>query len=247
MSLSIFVILFFSAIFTIAVPVPEFEFGSGHPELDERCKTCSTSKAKLVLPEGQTNLTATMSAPSFVMLGVGFQNYTCSAAGTYTSVGATADLFDLSCLSEVDSTAFDGCPNCNYNNIQDFAFAMWSATPVDDLAVISQRVPTKLGAHFFIKNANGGISPSWDFRGNFAPNQPDAFVVAAKVAGLKAPTGQDVDWLQLKGVSGGLATSLYRTHTRGGQPPTSCSPGSADIRVKYVSEYWLYGSTVTLS
>ena len=49
----------------------------------EKCKTCGTSNAKLILPAGQKNLTAPTSDPSFVLLAIGFQNYTCNAAGTY--------------------------------------------------------------------------------------------------------------------------------------------------------------------
>jgi hypothetical protein len=42
------------------------------------------SDTKLVLPAGQHNLTAPTSDPSFVLLAIGFQNYTCGAAGAYT-------------------------------------------------------------------------------------------------------------------------------------------------------------------
>lgn len=130
-----------------------------------------------------------------------------------SSAGATADLFDLSCLSEKNNDLF--------NQIQDIAYACWSNADVD-LEAILPKPPLELGKHFFQTNANGGISPVWDFRGDSAPNQPDAFVVAAKVGDLLAPTGsQDVDWLQLKGVSGALASVVYRTDTRGGQPPAS--------------------------
>jgi len=149
------------------------------------------------------------------------------------------------------------------------AFVGWMATSSKDLKDLKKLVPEKLGEHFFFNKEGGGIAPIWDFRGDSAPDQADAFVVASKVANIKAPTGsQDVDWLQLKGVSGGLATSLYRTHTKGGQPPASvsypdmylslwmlvtdvleckCTPGSDGIQVKYVSKYWLYGGNVTLS
>jgi hypothetical protein len=129
-----------------------------------------------------------------------------------SSAGAVADLFDLSCLSKKDKA---------FENIQDPAYEAWTAAPGNSLDKVEKKYK-KLGAHFFIKNNSGGISPVWDFRGDAAPDKPDAFVLAARVAGLKAPTGsQDVDWLQLKGVSGGLATSVYRTHTKGGQPPAS--------------------------
>lgn len=80
-----------------------------------------------------------------------------------------------------------------------------------------------LGEHYFVTSPSGtGLSPVWDFRGASAKGNPNAFVLAAKVGDLPAPTGsQDVDWLQLKNVTGGLATSVYRTDTRGGQPPAS--------------------------
>jgi hypothetical protein len=173
------------------------------------------------------------------MLGVGFQNYTCGATGTYTSAGATADLFDLSCLSEENADLF--------NNIQDIAFTLWSKSNFDPKDM-THKVPMKLGEHFFQTNPSGGLSPVWDFRGDSAPSQLDAFVVAAKVGNLPAPTGhEDVDWLQLNGVSGALATTIYRTHTKGGQPPTSCTPGSGVQQVKYVAKYWIYGSNITLS
>jgi hypothetical protein len=124
-----------------------------------------------------------------------------------------AKLFDLSCLSQANGAAFE--------KIQDIAYELWSKffTDSPNPKVLSH---AKLGEHFFQSNGNGSIVPVWDFRGDSAPNQPNAFVVAARVAGLAAPTGkQDVDWLELKGVSGALATSLYRTHTKGGQPPAS--------------------------
>jgi len=226
MLLSAFVTLFLS-IFAAAVP-----FG------DQHRKTCDTTSAKLVLPDGQTNLTAPTGSPSFVLLGVGYQNYTCSPAGTYTSAGALAFLFDLSCQCVSQNSD-------EFNKVPDFAFDFWSKS--NGLETFPHK-EAKLGEHFFQPNGNGGISPVWDFRGDAAPGQPDAFVVAAKVAGLAAPTGkQDVDWLQLRGVSGALATSIYRTHTRGGQPPATCTPGSNILSVKYVSIYWLYGSSITIS
>jgi len=227
MSLSAFVI-FFLAVSAVAIP---------HP-LNRLCKTCSTSNAQFVPPANQTNLTAPSGDPSFVLLGVGFQNYTCGNTSTYTSAGATAALFDLSCLSKMDSALF--------NNIQDVAFTLWSKS--NDLNPITQKTPMKLGEHYFIANGNGTISPVWDFRGDSAPNQADAFVLAAKIGDLRAPNStSDVDWLQLRRVSGDLADTVYRTNTRGGQPPASCTPGSGVLQVKYVAKYYLYGGNITLS
>ncbi|KIJ91875.1 hypothetical protein K443DRAFT_114457 [Laccaria amethystina LaAM-08-1] len=185
-------------------------------------ESCDISHAQMALPANQTALAQPSGAPSFVLLGVGVQNYTCSAAGTYASAGAVAQLFDISCL--VQSPAFD--------NVQDIAFL---------------KPLTRMGDHYFVTSPSGtGISPVWDFRafGRFKGNA-NAMVLAAKVANLPSPAGpQNVDWLQLKSVSGELATQIYRTDTRSGQPPASCTPGSALISVKYTSKYWLFGSTV---
>ncbi|EDR13962.1 uncharacterized protein LACBIDRAFT_305232 [Laccaria bicolor S238N-H82] len=201
--------------------------------------SCDISHAQMTLPANQTALAQPSGAPSFVLLGVGVQNYTCSAAGTYASAGAVAQLFDISCL--VKSPAFD--------NVQDIAFLKWQMTRgKDDCASAVSGMPlTRMGDHYFVTSPSGtGISPVWDFRafGRFKGNA-NATVLAAKVANLPSPAGsENVDWLQLKSVSGGLATQIYRTDTRSGQPPASCTPGSALVSVKYTSKYWLFGSTV---
>lgn len=50
---------------------------------------CDTSTAKLDLPSNQTELVTPTTAPLFVTLGVGVQNYTCNASTlAYTSVAA---------------------------------------------------------------------------------------------------------------------------------------------------------------
>lgn len=67
-----------------------------------------------------------------------------------------------------------------------------------------------MGNHFFITSPSGtGLSPVWDYRAGVAKGNSEAFVLAAKVADVPAPTSvQDVDWLQLKSVSGSLATQV---------------------------------------
>jgi len=73
---------------TLAAPasLPSFSFpkpptGLGSPLAGKF--TCDVNAAKLVLPAGQTALTAPTDPTSYVLLGVGFQNYTCSDAGVY--------------------------------------------------------------------------------------------------------------------------------------------------------------------
>jgi len=225
------------ALATLAIAAPSFPAppsGLGRPT-SGKC-TCPIS-AKLTLPAGQTVLTAPTDPTSYVLLGVGYQNYTCTAAGTYTSAGAVADLFDLSCLSKLTTP---------FNDIQDLAYQAWKAAP-PSLKLPGPSVGYPLmGSHYFQPSPSGtGLSPVWDFRAASAKGNANAFVLAAKVGDLPAPTGpNDVDWLQLKSVSGSLATQIYRTDTRGGEPPASCTVGSAPISVKYASKYWLFGGTV---
>jgi len=69
-----------------AIAAPQFQPpppGTGTPRKGQL--TCDIS-SKLVLPSTQTALVPPSSPAAFVLLGVGFQNYTCTAAGTYAYV-----------------------------------------------------------------------------------------------------------------------------------------------------------------
>ncbi|KAI9448427.1 hypothetical protein H4582DRAFT_1900707 [Lactarius indigo] len=198
----------------------------------------------LKLPSNQTQLVAPTTAPNYVVIGVGNQNYSCTASGTYTSVGAVAQLFDI--------TGLYGTPE--FWQIQDDAYDTWSDCPSTDplergLAV---RLNRKFGIgiagqHYFVNSSTGSLSPKFDFTssGSTAGN-PDAFVVAARAGGIPAPTcSQDIDWLELKGVDGKLASEVFRVDTNAGKPPSSCTPGSPVITVKYSAQYWIFGSTLS--
>ncbi|KAJ7140592.1 hypothetical protein C8R43DRAFT_590257 [Mycena crocata] len=199
---------------------------------------CDPAKATMKLPANQTALVAPTTPPLYVMLGVGIQNYTCSSAtSSYASIGAVASLFDISCLDK--SPGFPG--------IQTTAMNIWNKASASTKAIsIGSRVgaPNLLGAHYFVTAPSGtGISPKWDFTANpkFA-HDPNAFVIAAKTGDVLAPTNPttNVDWLMLNGVQGSLAKTIFRVDTVGGQPPTSCTAGSAPITVKYTAKYYLF-------
>jgi len=204
---------------------------------------CDISKAKINLPANQTALPQPGETPSFIALAFGTQNYTCSSSGTYTAIGAVAELFDISCLYKTATFA----------TIQDTAYCIWSiappsVTPQTLISILdSIRSPTILGEHYFIPNpvTGQGISPKWDFTSHAYAGNPNAFVVAAKAGETPAPTGaQDISWVHLNAIQGSLAQEVYRVDTRGGPPPSSCTPGSPPITVKYTSKYWLYGGSV---
>ncbi|KAI9465663.1 hypothetical protein BJY52DRAFT_1241770 [Lactarius psammicola] len=187
----------------------------------------------LELPSNQTQLVPPTTAPKFVAVGVGNQNYSCTPGGNHTSIGAVAQLFDISTLF--------GEPE--FSTIQDDAFGIWSSCPGTNpleagLAPRLSKFGIKpLGQHVFV-NFNGALSPKFDF--TQATGNPNNFVVAAKTGDIPAPSSSDVDWLELKRVDGGLADTVFRVNTRAGKPPPTCLPGSNPITVKYVAVYWLF-------
>jgi len=159
---------------------------------------------------------------------------------TYTNVGAVADLRDISCLVGTSKFA----------TIQNDAYTAWSKAPASlssksAVTSISGSSPL-LGQHYYVINPITGspaISPKWDMTA--MKKNANAFVTAAKVATLAAPTGSgDIDWVQLKNLQGELATSVYRVDTKGGQPPASCTAGSPLLSVKYTAKYYLFGGTI---
>ncbi|KAF7794782.1 hypothetical protein EIP86_005924 [Pleurotus ostreatoroseus] len=204
---------------------------------------CDVSSVTIPLPSSQPSgtplATPIAGGPKFIGIGVGVQNYTCGTTGTYTNVGALAEIFDISCFSPDD-----------FDVVTDLANEVWQAAPkditaaevIDDLAEVHPAFV--LGQHFFIPNpAGSGLSPKWDFTSASEAGNPNAFVVGAKTGDIPDPTDPSVniDWLSLKPVEGELADQIYRIQTRNGQPPSSCTPGSPEIFVRYVAQYWFYG------
>ncbi|KAJ7611342.1 hypothetical protein DFH06DRAFT_1286594 [Mycena polygramma] len=191
---------------------------------------CDSSKAVMDLPTNQTALVNPTSAPLFVMLGVGVQNYS-------SRLAPVASLFDISCLENTPL----------FTPIQTVAFDVWSEAPASVTATSIGRTigaPLLLGYHYFVTSPSGtGLSPLWDFTstGKFAGDST-AYVMGAKVGDILAPTSPstNVDWLALNNAQGALASKIFRIDTVGGQPPTSCVAGSAPISVKYTAKYYLY-------
>ena len=128
-------------------------------------------------------------------------------------------MFDISCLY---GTA-------EFSTIQHDAFYDWDTCPsfdplepglvqeMEDLYGI-----TEDGAYYFVEQ-NGTLVPVWDLRsdGPFAGN-PNAIVFAQKDKSAPSPDGPvNIDWVELKKLSGGLANLIYRVDTVQGQPPST--------------------------
>jgi len=150
-------------------------------------------------------------------------------------------------------SCFSGTPL--FNTIQNEAFNIWnnvsSNVTTQDVIKTFGDAPVVLGQHYFIANGTDpvthsqAISPVWDFTSDAEKGNAEAFVVAAVVGDIPAPTGtDDVDWLQLKNVEGELANAVYRVETKGGQPPASCAAGAPMLSVKFTTQYWLFGGCV---
>ncbi|KAK7681368.1 hypothetical protein QCA50_015459 [Cerrena zonata] len=215
---------------TLALAVPTFKLNG-----------CDVSKANMSLPSGQTLLVApTDTKPRFISIGVGVQNYSCSTTHTYTSIGAVAELFDISCLSP-----------SQFTQATDMFNDIWEKTPkgvtaeqvIKGLSLVG--TPSVLGQHYFVTNpiTGSGLSPKWDFTSASLKGKSNAFAVAAKIGNVPASSPSNIDWLSLNVTQGDLAKHIFRVETRGGQPPASCNPDSPPISVKYVSQYWLYGGS----
>ena len=130
-------------------------------------------------------------------------------------------MFDMSC--RIGTPAF--------STIQNDAFNDWAAISSSDpwdpelvQVMEDQHGVTLAGEYYFVKQ-NGTLIPVWDATstGPFAGN-PDAIVFAQKVQNIPSPDGpENVDWVELKKLSGDLATQIIRVETVQGQPPSTVS------------------------
>lgn len=234
---------FKSTSYLLALLVSTVVFAAPTPFPSSKVSGCSAAiaTATLKLPTNQTVISVPAGVkPIYIALGVGTQNYTCSAAGTYTSAGAVAKLFDISCMQT--SPLFPA--------IQDLVFAVTApaknAFAVSKIESVLKSCPTTLGDHYFIAPANStALSPVFDFRAGALKGNANGFVTVKKLGNTASPGGAaNVDWLELANLatatSGTLATNVFRVDTKGGQPPASCAVGSAAITVAYTAKYWFF-------
>ncbi|EME46398.1 hypothetical protein DOTSEDRAFT_42920 [Dothistroma septosporum NZE10] len=211
-----------------------------------------------VLPLKQVDNTGATPLPEptgtlqYIQLGLGFQNYSCSAASntwiqTVPSAGAIAQLYDITALvSQMTTDSYTS------NTLKSFQTCLTNTkcTPsvsngYCDQCHIIAAAAFQLGSdgeHFF-DQLNGAQTP------NFAV--ANDFLSAKKVGAVQAPQEAykggnglgAVAWLYLvdngSGRTHGLE-SVYRVHTAGGVAPSSCSNPGSQLQVPYAAEYWFY-------
>jgi Protein of unknown function (DUF3455) len=131
-------------------------------------------------------------------------------------------MYDMSCL--YGKSEFSTIHKDSYNLWNSY----WSINPFE--LGYSQLLEhnygiTIDGAYYFVEQ-NGVLVPVWDLSssGPYKGNR-DAIVYAQKIKNVPSPDGsQNVDWVELKKMSGDLANVIYRVDTVQGQPPFSVSP-----------------------
>ena len=144
----------------------------------------------------------------------------------FSSAGAVAQLYDISCLYHSSPELF--------KTVQEPIYQAWinmsQAVTVQQIAHV---IPAFLSPdviqadHYFISNpAGAGLSPVWDFRATqrFQGKQ-DAIFVGKGVGSVVPPVDppHNINWLRVGMVVGDIADEVYRIDTIGGQPPTSVS------------------------
>lgn len=142
----------------------------------------------------------------------------------FSSTGAVAQLYDISCLYNSSPTLF--------KTIQEPLYEAWtsltSEVTVQQITAVTPALLSPdliLADHYFVPNPSGtGLSPVWDFRATkrFYGNK-NAYMLGASVKSVVPPVdpADNVNWLRLRKVSGDIADEAYRIDTIGGQPPTS--------------------------
>jgi len=207
---------------------------------------CPLNRDTIDFPAGSTIGVPAGQNPEFITIGRGTQNYTCHN-GTFASVGAVAELFDISCLF-TDFALFKSIedialllPRSNFANTT-AALAHFNRSDVDTVSSILTSRQLLLGHHFFSDFPAGSstIEPEFDF--TEALNNPTQFIISNKTAQIPDPRNAtaNVAWLQLANLTGSLAKSVFRVDTAGGVQPTSCTTEGQNIEVEYAAKYWFF-------
>lgn len=187
----------------------------------------TSSQFQLRVPRGSALQLPTGRTLKYLALGVGTQNYVCGKDKTtlrWLPHGAEASLLDVSKAG------------ANASTLPDLG-AQGGRTQVRGPDLKDYR---QLGKHFFFRETPGSdMSPIFDFS-----NEKLGKLVMQKVNAVNAPRRSDrnVAWLQLRTLEGDFAAVVYRTSTRGGQPPlTDCINEKEVIKRKYLALYsfWL--------
>jgi hypothetical protein len=136
-----------------------------------------------------------------------------------SNVDVVAPLFDISCL--YGKPEFATIQNDAYNDW--VACSSFEPLELGLLQDMKDHFGLTLDGIYYFVNQNGNLVPVWDLTssGPYAGNT-NAIVYAQKFKTAPSPSGPaNIDRVELKKLSGGLANVIYRVDTVQGQPPST--------------------------
>lgn len=250
--------------FCAATTVYSLPHGDAPTEARGCCKGYWGQDSTPTLPLDEVNNSGPTPLPTpstdvkYVLLGLGFQNYSCSAtqanpSGAWiqsvSSAGAIADLYDITKFVSKSSKDI-----ITRNTLKSFeaclAVTDCTPSPQNNFCEACHKIAgapyrkNQLGDHFF-SQINGAQTPNFDI------SKKGDFISAKKAGGVNAPDsaydGENalgtIPWLYLVPNASGLTkniASAYRVQTAGGVAPSSCGTLAGQLQVPYTAEYWFY-------
>ncbi|KAF2095652.1 hypothetical protein NA57DRAFT_79366 [Rhizodiscina lignyota] len=220
-------------------------------DLLPRAKGSSSELSKISLPQSALPAVDSSLELKYATLGVGTQNYTCSAtpkssAGAPVSVGAVAELFDAAPLLTMGNTR-DATLNMEQSTPA-LALGLFESTGLEPSQLPFPLNLKQVGNHFF----GAGLVPTFVLD----KANPSGQIACKKTGDIPAPAGAyagaqgegAVDWLQLGdnalGFSAGTPLeggAVYRIETAGGMQDKTCANREGDFEVKYSALYFFFG------
>lgn len=194
------------------------------------------------------------SHPTYLVLGVGYANYTCQADGSWEAIGGLLELFDFSCVPFDERAA----------KTKD-AYDKWVAAPpnVTALDIIEhawQHTSTAWGQHYWVPDPNdpsdGTFNPKWDFASTqyhdvlAGSTDESAWLIGYRTGIVDAPVdpADNIQWVSLSALDkpdgtpwGKFAQQVYRIYCYGGVASAgSCgAPGEWGL-FKTALTFWYY-------
>lgn len=172
-----------------------------------------------------------------VAIGRGTQNYTCdlsNATATPVALGATATLFNVSCIAADQPALFAKLPG--------IALDLPIPTSTNEDSPAYQDMS---GHHYFLDATtpyfNMDTSLHQYGQGPFKKSNSSNAPADAALGQFGQGNGS-VAWLKLdaKDSTGQIFEEVYRVNTQGGNPPDMCTGMPAAFEVQYSAEYWLW-------
>ncbi|KXT07838.1 hypothetical protein AC579_1890 [Pseudocercospora musae] len=191
--------------------------------------------------DGEKPIPTPTGSPKYILLGLGYQNYTCDSSKTWVqttpSAGAVADLYDITHTQTDDSFS-----SSSSSSIKSFERCCLEFT-----RCAAHQISAQAGHHFF-DQVNATQTP------NFDVTKFGDFLSGKKIASADAPEdayrGSNglgaVDWLYVVDNGSGRThgvKAVYRVQTAAGVAPEICDEEGFQLHVPYAAEYWFYEST----